>query len=100
MELEIEQQDINSLTRSLFLLQGCSIKTNDEEYNLIIESIKNYIEKHCIHNVVYDLFDSTPFHSYSVKYCTKCEKQFPFSDGNDELNKRMNSKIEKMESKE
>jgi hypothetical protein len=51
---------------------------DDTEYISIIDSIKNYIMKHCIHDKVYDSVDTGSETSKTICYCKNCHETFSY----------------------
>jgi len=73
----MEQHDIVALAHALNRLETCWELSDADEYIAILKMMENYIEKHCQHNIVHDLIDISPDQSKTIRYCTKCEKNFP-----------------------
>jgi len=79
---------INSMVRALGALSfthidntrdtGETRETGDTEYNSIVDSIKHYIMKHCIHDKVYDSVDIGPETSKTICYCKNCHETFSY----------------------
>jgi hypothetical protein len=76
---------INSMVRALGALSFTHIdntrdtgETGDTEYSSIVDSIKHYIMKHCIHDKVYDSIDTGPETSKTICYCKNCHETFDY----------------------
>jgi ribonuclease HIII len=70
---------INSMVRALGALSFTHVnEMDDTEYNSIVDSIKHYIMKHCIHDKVYDSVDIDPETSKTICYCKNCHETFSY----------------------
>jgi len=67
---------IYSMSIALQTLELTPKEYQTEEYHEIYNSIKQFIEKNCIHQIEYDSIDISPDCSKTIRYCLKCEKTF------------------------
>ena len=67
---------IYSMSKALQALELTPKEYQTEEYQEIYNRIKQFIEKKCIHQIVYDSIDTSPDSSRMIRYCLKCEKTF------------------------
>ena len=51
-------------------------ENRDEEYDMIVQQMHKYIEKKCVHQIVYDWIDISYDNSEMIKYCVHCYKTF------------------------
>ena len=45
---------------------------NEQDTKKIDNEIKNFLMKHCLHDVITDYIDITPNRGMNIKYCKKC----------------------------
>ena len=50
--------------------------SKNEEYDIILELIKKYIDKNCKHHIVCDSIDISYDESRTIYYCEHCSKTF------------------------
>ena len=68
---------IQSMCAALRNLEYVSESDQTAEYKMICDKIRQFIEKNCVHHVVYDSIDTCMETSKTIKYCIHCEKNFP-----------------------
>jgi len=68
---------IHLMMRAKTNLEGIpEVCTKNEEYDKILEMIKNYIDKNCKHHIVCDSIDINYDESRTIYYCEYCSKSF------------------------
>jgi len=73
---EQSEQSIYAMRMAKKSLNVILRKNQAAEYQHICQLIDQYIESHCLHNIVCDWIDTTPDSSKMIRYCTHCEKTF------------------------
>jgi hypothetical protein len=74
--MESNNQDIDQMMRAKSNLESLPTELKNEEYNMILELIKQYIEKNCKHHIIRDSIDLNYDESRTIYYCLDCMKTF------------------------
>lgn len=74
--MESNNQDIDQMMRAKSNLETLPTELKNEEYNMILELIKQYIEKNCKHHIIRDSIDLNYDESRTIYYCLDCMKTF------------------------
>jgi hypothetical protein len=74
--MESNNQDIDQMMRAKSNLESLPTELKTEEYNMILELIKQYIEKNCKHHIIRDSIDISYDESRTIYYCLDCMKTF------------------------
>jgi len=72
----MEQVDIELMSRAKTYLSGLPVSKQTMEYSKIVELVNEYIDKHCLHQVVEDDIDISSESSKRIYYCKYCFKTF------------------------
>lgn len=75
MDEELKQR-IHSISVALNRLNMMNQMSYDKEYNDICYLMKEYIEKKCKHEIVFDSIDISPDCSRTIEYCAVCMTNF------------------------
>lgn len=67
---------ISAMTHALRNLESTPKQHQSKEYQEICNTIIQFIEQNCIHQIVYDSIDTCTDCSKTIRYCIKCEKTF------------------------
>jgi hypothetical protein len=70
-------ETVDTMIRIKHILQTTDVSTQTSEYHEILKMVNEYIQKYCIHHVVYDDIDISPNESRKIRYCEYCEESFP-----------------------
>lgn len=74
--MKSNNEDIDHMMRAMTNLEALPIELKNEEYNMILDLIKKYIEKNCKHNIISDSIDLNYDESRTIYYCLDCMKTF------------------------
>jgi hypothetical protein len=74
--MESSNQDINHMMRAMTNLEALPIELKNDEYNMILDLIKKYIENNCKHHIISDSIDLNYDESRTIYYCLDCMKTF------------------------
>lgn len=74
--MESNNQDIDHMMRAKSNLESLPTELKTEEYNMILDLIKKYIDNNCKHHVVRDSIDLNYDESRTIYYCIDCMKTF------------------------
>ena len=70
-------ETVQAMIYAKLSLQNIDEECRDSKYNEILQFIEEYIDAHCVHEIVHDLIDIDPDRSKSITYCEVCGKTFP-----------------------
>jgi hypothetical protein len=69
-------QDIEYMMRAKTNLEALPVELQNDEYDIILNLIKKYIEKNCKHHIINDSIDLNYDESRTIYYCLDCMKTF------------------------
>jgi hypothetical protein len=69
-------EDIDHMMRARTNLETLPDEFKNDEYNMILDLIKKYIETNCQHDIVSDSIDLNYDESRTIYYCRDCMKTF------------------------
>ena len=71
-----KEEEVLVLLQAKIICQSIPDNVQSQEYNDILFKIKNFLMKHCKHEIVNDSIDIDPDKSMDICYCVKCESTF------------------------
>jgi len=70
------EEEIEIMIRIKKICQNIPDNVQSQEYNEILFKIKNFLLKHCKHEIINDSIDIDPEKSMDICYCVKCETTY------------------------
>jgi RNA binding exosome subunit len=74
--MESNNEDIDHMMRAKSNLESLPNELKNEEYKMILNLIKQYIENNCKHHIICDSIDLNYDESRTIYYCLDCMKTF------------------------
>jgi len=74
--MESNNEDIDHMMRAKSNLESLPNELKNEEYKMILNLMKQYIEKNCKHHIICDSIDLNYDESRTIYYCLDCMKTF------------------------